>query len=55
MVNVEWKKTPLGKVATLQRGYDLPHRLRKPGGIPIITSSGIGDMHSHAMVAAQEW
>jgi type I restriction enzyme, S subunit len=51
VVNVDWKKTPLGKVVTLQRGYDLPHRLRKPGRIPIITSSGIGDTHSHAIVA----
>ena len=51
MVNVSWETTTLGKVATLQRGYDLPHRLRKPGRIPIITSSGIGDTHSTAMIA----
>jgi type I restriction enzyme S subunit len=51
MVNVNWETTTLGKVATLQRGYDLPHRLRKPGKIPIITSSGIGDTHSTAMIA----
>src|SRR3954454_5605594 len=35
----------VGNVATLQRGYDLPYRLRKPGLIPIVTSSGIEDTH----------
>ena len=51
MVNVNWERTTLGRVATLQRGFDLPHRLRKPGRIPVITSSGIGDTHSNAMIA----
>lgn len=40
-----WITTELGKVATLQRGYDLPHRIRKAGGVPIITSSGFGGLH----------
>ena len=51
MVNDAWKSELLGKVATLQRGYDLPYRLRKPGTIPIVTSSGVSDTHSQAKVA----
>ncbi len=45
-----WKTARLGSVATLQRGYDLPHRLRKAGPVPIVTSSGVEDMHYNAMV-----
>jgi type I restriction enzyme S subunit len=51
MVSRDWITVPLGKIATLQRGYDLPHRLRRPGEVPIITSSGIGGTHSEAMVS----
>lgn len=46
-----WKTTSLGKMVSLQRGFDLPHRLRKAGTIPIITSSGLGETHSEAKVA----
>lgn len=42
----EWECIPLGKLTTLQRGYDLPHRNRVPGEYPIITSSGVGGTHS---------
>ena len=45
-----WKTQSLGSVVTLQRGYDLPYRLRKPGSIPIVTSSGIEDIHCEAKV-----
>jgi type I restriction enzyme S subunit len=45
-----WKKDLLGNVATLQRGFDLPKRLRKPGSIPIVTSSGIEQYHCQAKV-----
>ncbi|MFM8444535.1 MAG: restriction endonuclease subunit S [Methylococcus sp.] len=48
----DWSTNTLGKVATLQRGFDLPHRLRKPGTIPIVTSSGIEATHSEAKVKA---
>ena len=51
MVSREWITVPLGKIATLQRGYDLPNRLRRPGAVPIITSSGIGGTHNAAMVS----
>ena len=47
-----WKFEPLGNVATLQRGFDLPHRLRKDGTVPIVTSSGTGATHSEAKVKA---
>jgi type I restriction enzyme, S subunit len=44
----DWVTTNLGGFISLQRGYDLPHRDRKAGDIPIITSSGFGDTHSEA-------
>ncbi len=46
----DWQVLDLGAVATLQRGYDLPHRERKPGLVPVITSSGFGETHSEARV-----
>jgi type I restriction enzyme, S subunit len=50
MVRGRWKNVLLGNVATLQRGFDLPHRLRKSGAVPIVTSSGIEDNHCEAKV-----
>ena len=50
MMSRDWVIVPLGKVVTLQRGYDLPNQLRRLGEVPIITSSGIGGTHSEAMV-----
>ncbi len=52
MVSDNWKSELLGNVATLQRGFDLPHRLRRPGKIPIVTSSGVEDTHNEAKVKA---
>lgn len=43
-----WAVTELGKVMTLQRGYDLPSRLRRSGTVPIISSSGVSDFHAEA-------
>ncbi len=43
-----WREMALGKVATLQRGYDLPSRLRRSGDIPVVTSTGVTDTHSEA-------
>lgn len=45
-----WCQTTLGAVATLQRGFDLPYRDRKPGTVPVITSAGPADFHSDAQV-----
>ena len=41
-------KVKLGSVMTLHRGYDLPNSQRKPGDIPVISSSGISGSHSAA-------
>lgn len=48
----EWKTTKLGNVITLKRGYDLPQQKRKPGLIPIFSSSGVSGSHNTAMVKA---
>ena len=42
---------PLQEVATLQRGFDLPSRSRKPGDVPIVSSAGISDWHGSYKVA----
>lgn len=42
----QWDWLPLGKVATLQRGYDLPSNRRKDGEFPIISSGGVTGWHS---------
>ena len=47
-----WQQRRLGSVATLQRGFDLPNRLRKSGSVPIVTSSGFEDTHCEARVRA---
>jgi type I restriction enzyme S subunit len=43
-----WITLDLGKVATLQRGYDLPYRDRRSGIVPVVTSTGISDSHAVA-------
>lgn len=45
-----WRQDLLGNVLTLQRGYDLPYRLRRPGTIPVVSSAGIDSSHSEAKV-----
>lgn len=42
----EWKTLELGEVCTLQRGMDLPKRLRTDGNFPLVTSSGVDGTHS---------
>jgi type I restriction enzyme S subunit len=49
---VSWTERPLGEVATLQRGFDLPSQDRRPGSVPIVSSSGPSDVHAVARVAA---
>jgi type I restriction enzyme S subunit len=46
----EWKKVPLGTLATFQRGFDLPHRDRRTGVYPVVTSAGVTDSHDQAKV-----
>lgn len=52
MVKGSWSTKLLESVATLQRGFDLPSRLRKSGEVPIVTSSGIEGNHYEAKVKA---
>lgn len=47
-----WRTTNLGTIATLQRGFDLPHRLRQRGTVPVVSSSGTTGWHNRAMVKA---
>jgi type I restriction enzyme, S subunit len=42
-----WCIRPLGEVATLQRGFDLPVQNRRKGVIPIYGSNGIHGYHDH--------
>lgn len=46
-----WKLLKLGDVITLQRGFDLPARDRKPGPFPVISSSGLFARHVEPKVA----
>jgi len=45
------REVPLGDLVTLKRGYDLPARRRRPGPVPVVSSSGIVDRHVEARVA----
>lgn len=45
-----WINRRLGSVATLQRGFDLPTQNRKPGKVPLISSSGVIARVSEARV-----
>ncbi len=46
----KWEEVSLGDVITLQRGFDLPSQERKPGKVPIVSSSGITDYDSEVGV-----
>lgn len=46
-----WKPLLLGDIITLQRGFDLPSRVRKPGEIPIVSSSGVTDTHNQSPIS----
>lgn len=47
---VMWQRGKLGDFLTLQRGFDLPAYERRPGNVPVITSSGISGFHDEARV-----
>jgi type I restriction enzyme S subunit len=51
-MGADWREVPLGEVVTLQRGFDLPTWDRKPGGVPVVSSSGLSGTHSEARVLA---
>ena len=46
----EWCQTTLGDAIELKRGYDLPQRERRPGPVPVVSSSGLTDHHSESKV-----
>ena len=46
-----WEEKRLGDVCTLQRGFDLPKRLRIQGRYPLVSSSGYIDSHIEAKVS----
>jgi type I restriction enzyme S subunit len=48
----EWQEGKLGDFITLQRGFDLPARIRSPGTVPVVSSSGISDFQSQAQAKA---
>lgn len=47
-----WEEKTFKEVCVLQRGFDLPKRLRKEGSHPLVSSSGIIDTHIEAKVKA---
>ncbi len=47
-----WSAKNLLHIAPLQRGFDLPNRLLKPGKYPVVYSNGILNHHEHFMVKA---
>ncbi len=46
----EWELKPIGSVAPLQRGFDLPTRDLTPGPFPVVYSNGIEAFHNKFMV-----
>jgi restriction endonuclease S subunit len=48
----EWVQKKLEDVAPLQRGFDLPSDLIRPGNIPIVYSNGIQKYHEVGMATA---
>ena len=47
-----WEEKKLKEVCVLQRGFDLPRRLREKGEFPLVSSSGISDTHAESKVSA---
>jgi type I restriction enzyme S subunit len=43
-----WMTCELGQAVTLQRGHDLPGRLRRKGPVPVVSSAGVTDWHAVA-------
>lgn len=45
-----FREIPLGELVTLKRGFDLPATRRRPGPVPVVSSSGVVDRHAEARV-----
>ena len=48
----EWTDLTLGDVLTLQRGFDITTKEQRPGGVPVVSSSGVSSTHDTAKVEA---
>lgn len=48
----DWAVCCLGDAIKLQRGFDLPYRLRVLGDVPVISSSGVSGYHHKSMSIA---
>jgi len=48
----DWVAKRLEDIAPLQRGFDLPSDLIRPGSIPVVYSNGIQKFHNAAMARA---
>jgi type I restriction enzyme S subunit len=46
----EWEEKRLGNLAPLQRGFDLPTKMLRPGRYPVVYSNGILNYHSRFQV-----
>ncbi len=46
----DWRSIDLSQLCTLQRGFDLTEATRKPGSVPVYSSSGISYYHAEARV-----
>ena len=46
----DWAQAPLGEVAPLQRGFDLPSSQIRPGPHPVVYSNGVLKHHHRSMV-----
>ena len=40
----EWRECALGDVIELERGYELPQQDRRPGTVPLVSSSGVNEI-----------
>lgn len=52
MIKTDKNNLTLGDLVNFKRGYDLPHRDRKDGNVPIMSSSGLTGWHKYSMVKA---
>lgn len=46
----DWIKTEIGSFAPLQRGFDLPNRVRIDGKYPVVYSNGVMNYHNKSQV-----
>lgn len=44
-VRSAWRSATLDQLVALQRGHDLPERLRRPGSVPVLGSAGVSGWH----------